>query len=619
LAPLARHGMALHDNPINQSQVLHIADCANPWGVDDELVWTVDTTQLKLECKRCKPKDADEILRKNLRMRFDESELAHAACRPQGGLILVAAKPEATTTIKKFTTTIIEGLTRPRARKVRLRIGNTHFVHKDVLRKALTELGSVWYLEMARPRAQAKPGAQAKPDARANPSPSFGAAAIAIMSITHGKTIPGCITMQHRDVGRITMPITMLGLKPQDGKGHDMSKHEGRQGARMEPREQAARTQDKGTTKRQDAADRLEDLIRLQRRVRGWLLRKRPKSTQKNQPTCPDAAACLKIANLIGDFACSCAEAESGQPGAVQVQEHDPACALLPQAVCAATPTFLEALSASEANKSGAPSARDFFSAIESSDVNAVKQALLADPTLATKDYNSTRLFPIHACNDARVAGLLLDAKANPNAVDKEGETALFKIKKSELVAVLVAAGANVAHVSNDGSTALDHAQENAEQELLQALNEYKPTQRPAARAGRLSGWEAFRSHSAEGVDATTIAGEEACAQFFVTGSCPRGHQCPRAHSRTALPPAEQLWRQMIKVQAARPHGSADSKAGSSSPDHKRLRRGGGRPPIAVLRSNDPRTTTDEKTSPGRKRKRRPKKAAVPVAPQPRQ
>jgi hypothetical protein len=66
------------------------------------------------------------------------------------------------------------------------------------------------------------------------------------MSITHGKTIPGCITMQHRDVGRITMPITMLGLKPQDEKGPDKS--EGRQGAQMEPREQAARTEDKGTT-----------------------------------------------------------------------------------------------------------------------------------------------------------------------------------------------------------------------------------------------------------------------------------------------------------------------------------------------------------------------------------
>ena len=102
---------------------------------------------------------------------------------------------------------------------------------------------------------------------------------------------------------------------------------------------------------------------------------------------------------------------------------------------------------------------RRLFKAAETDDVAAARAAIEAGADINFKDVNTEdRYTPLHRAvrqNSLGVLRLLLERKANVNAVDVGGSTPLHKARTLDAVQLLIAGGADVDAQNNGGSTLL--------------------------------------------------------------------------------------------------------------------------------------------------------------------
>jgi ankyrin repeat protein len=125
--------------------------------------------------------------------------------------------------------------------------------------------------------------------------------------------------------------------------------------------------------------------------------------------------------------------------------------------------------------------AADFLTSVEENDVEGVRAAIASNPAVVNTPSEDGDL-PLSLCGSVEVAQLLLDAKANVNAVNLEtGETPIFGISEPALVAVLVAAGADLNHTEDNGETPLQVFTSDENAEMVAAINAALASQAPAA------------------------------------------------------------------------------------------------------------------------------------------
>jgi len=116
-------------------------------------------------------------------------------------------------------------------------------------------------------------------------------------------------------------------------------------------------------------------------------------------------------------------------------------------------------------------SPEQFLELVENDRLEAVRAALAGNPTLANTAPVGDAMYPLSVASSVPVATLLLDAKADVNAV-LNGETALMCISNPALVPLLVSRGANLNFKNDDGETALDIFTADSNDAMIEALRE---------------------------------------------------------------------------------------------------------------------------------------------------
>jgi len=124
-------------------------------------------------------------------------------------------------------------------------------------------------------------------------------------------------------------------------------------------------------------------------------------------------------------------------------------------------------------------SPEQFLELVESDQLDAVRAALAGNPSLASTAPAGDAMYPLSVACSVPVATLLLDAKADANAV-LNGETALMCISNPALVPLLVSRGADLNRKNDDGETALDIFTTDSNDAMAEALR--------AAAAGASAG-----------------------------------------------------------------------------------------------------------------------------------
>lgn len=100
-----------------------------------------------------------------------------------------------------------------------------------------------------------------------------------------------------------------------------------------------------------------------------------------------------------------------------------------------------------------------------------------ADPSKLSWGFNKTPLFQASYDGSVDIMKLLLDAGADPNAIDDGGNNPLREValgKKPNAVKLLIERGANPLHANKDGETMLSIAQKHSTPEIV-AILETKP------------------------------------------------------------------------------------------------------------------------------------------------